>query len=79
MPNAPLNSARRLRALWICGQAKKAACPQAPQGPTADADRSGHMMCYKARTSSRATDSREPLQSWAVAVMGGWGSAIEAG
>jgi len=47
--------------LWICGQRKRVATsPQAN-----NSKRSGHLMCYKTRTSSRATD-RSPGGSPAV-------------
>jgi hypothetical protein len=50
-----LESARRPRGLWICGQRKRVA--HKPHRPN-NSKRSGHLMCYKTRTSSRATDSR---------------------
>jgi hypothetical protein len=52
---APLNSARRLaQSLWVCGQRKGVAHKPHRQSSNS---RSGQLMCYKTRTSSRATDS----------------------
>src|SRR5271156_603416 len=60
----PLNSARRPRSLWICGQRKRVA--HKPHRP--NNKRSGHLMCYKTRTSSRATDTEPPAGWKAMAV-----------
>src|SRR6516164_285266 len=51
---APLKSAWRPTGLWICGQRKSVS--HKPHRPTSNR-RSGQMMCYKPRTSSRATDT----------------------
>jgi hypothetical protein len=53
MSHEPLNSARRPAGLWVCGQRKCVA--HKPHSHNSNS-RSGHMMCYKPRTSSRATD-----------------------
>src|SRR5919206_503413 len=42
-------------AVWLWGCGRRFASPTAPQ---AISIRSGHLMCYKSRTSSRALDSR---------------------
>jgi hypothetical protein len=52
-PLKSLDSARRPRSLWICGQRKCVA--HKPHRPN-NSKRSGHLMCYKTRTASRATD-----------------------
>jgi hypothetical protein len=49
-----LESARRPRSLWICGQRKRVA--HKPHRPN-NSKRSRQLMCYKTRTSSCATDS----------------------
>jgi hypothetical protein len=54
----PLNSAQRPEGLWICGQRKSGA--HNLHRPS-NSRRSGHLMCYKTRTSSRATNRRLKL------------------
>jgi hypothetical protein len=56
----PLNSARRPKGLWACGQRQNV--DHKPHRPS-NSNSSGQMMCYKARTSSRATDSTAKLAS----------------
>jgi hypothetical protein len=55
-PIKPLNSAQRPKGPWICGQRNRVA--HKTHRPN-NSKRSGHLMCYKTRTSSRATDTRE--------------------
>jgi hypothetical protein len=51
---APLKSAWRPIGMWICGQCKSVA--HKPHRPNSNR-KIGQMMCYKPRTSSRATDT----------------------
>ena len=56
----PLNSAQR--PTEACGFVDNArALPTSPTGSN-NSKRSGHLMCYKTRTSSRATDSGRGLE-----------------
>src|SRR6202140_4671413 len=58
MSHLPLKSARRPRALVDLWTGQERGLPTSSTGPKANATRSGQMMCYKRRTSSRATDRR---------------------
>ena len=52
MSRAPLNSARRLASLVDLWTGQESGLPTSSTRPTANADRSGHMMRYKARNFS---------------------------